>query len=64
MRIQVDLDLCQGHGMCQLEAPEYFEPQRDSVLLLIEKPEVADYDRILRAVKYCPTGALMIVEEN
>ena len=22
MRIEVDLDLCQGHGMCELEAPE------------------------------------------
>ena len=24
MRVEVDLDLCQGHGMCELEAPEVF----------------------------------------
>ena len=24
MRIEADLDLCQGHAMCELEAPDYF----------------------------------------
>ncbi|MCW1957413.1 MAG: ferredoxin, partial [Mycobacterium sp.] len=23
-RVEVDLDLCQGHAMCELEAPDYF----------------------------------------
>ncbi len=24
MRVEVDLDLCQGHAMCELEAPDVF----------------------------------------
>ena len=28
-RVEVDLDLCQGHAMCELEAPDYFRvPKR------------------------------------
>jgi ferredoxin len=28
-RVEVDLDLCQGHAMCELEAPDYFQvPKR------------------------------------
>ncbi|REN97736.1 ferredoxin, partial [Mycobacterium tuberculosis] len=23
-RVEADRDLCQGHAMCELEAPEYF----------------------------------------
>ena len=35
MKIEVDLDLCQGHAMCQLEAPEVFEvPKRGTVVIL------------------------------
>ena len=30
-RIEVDLDLCQGHAMCELEAPDHFHvPKRES----------------------------------
>ena len=25
MRVVADLDLCQGHQMCQAEAPDYFD---------------------------------------
>ncbi len=28
-KIEVDIDLCQGHAMCELEAPDYFKvPKR------------------------------------
>ncbi|GAB92691.1 ferredoxin, partial [Gordonia rhizosphera] len=34
MRVEVDLDICQGHGMCEMEAPEVFETQQDHVKIL------------------------------
>ena len=29
MRVLVDIDLCQGHGVCESEAPEVFVVGRD-----------------------------------
>ncbi|MFM9378307.1 ferredoxin [Gordonia sp. VNK21] len=63
MRIEVDLDLCQGHGMCEMEAPEVFEAQRDSVLILDPTPDESRRAEIEAAVRYCPTQALRIVED-
>ena len=37
-RVEVDLDLCQGHAMCELEAPDYFTvPRRGKVEILDAK---------------------------
>ncbi len=34
-RIEADLDLCQGHAMCELEAPDYFRvPNRGKVEII------------------------------
>ena len=38
-KIEVDLDLCQGHAMCELEAPDYFTvPKRGKVEILEPTP--------------------------
>ncbi|WP_026917317.1 ferredoxin [Gordonia shandongensis] len=63
MRIEVDLDLCQGHGMCELEAPDVFEAGRDSVTVLESEPDESRRADVEAAVRYCPTRALTIVEE-
>ena len=31
-RVEVDLDLCQGHAMCELEAPDYFKVLQASLV--------------------------------
>ena len=63
MRVVVDLDLCQGHGMCELEAPDVFEAGRDSVELLDATPDESLRAGVEAAVRYCPTQALKIIEE-
>ncbi|GAA4659528.1 ferredoxin [Gordonia humi] len=63
MRVVVDLDLCQGHGMCEMEAPEVFEAGRDSVAVLDQAPGEARRGEVEAAVRYCPTQALKIVED-
>ena len=64
-RIVVDRELCQGHGVCMGEAPEVFEVSREGKLTLLnERPAPAQREQVEAAVKYCPTGALSLVEEG
>lgn len=64
-RIGVDLDLCQGHAMCELEAPDYFKvPRRGKVEILDSQPPEDARDEVERAVDMCPTQALFIEEKE
>ena len=65
MRIRVDFDLCQGHGVCRNEAPEVFgvDTERQHVVLLDERPPEALREKVRAAVRFCPTRALSIEEE-
>jgi ferredoxin len=64
-RIEVDLDLCQGHAMCELEAPDYFTvPKRGKVEILDAEPPDDALDEIERAVDMCPTQALLLREKE
>jgi ferredoxin len=61
--VDADLDLCQGHAMCELEAPEYFSvPKRGQVEILNTQPPAAARPQIEAAVRACPTRALSIRE--
>jgi sterol 14-demethylase len=63
--IVVDRDLCQGHGVCEGEAPDLFEVGKDmSVVVLEDHPAEALRADAEMAVKYCPTHALSIVDED
>jgi sterol 14-demethylase len=65
MRIRVDRDLCQGHGVCRTEAPEVFDVDRDlqQVVVKDERPPEALREKVRTAVRFCPTRALSIEEE-
>lgn len=64
-RIVVDRDLCQGHGVCESEAPEVFSVSKDAVLTVVDHtPADAQRAAVELAAKYCPTHALTIVEET
>jgi ferredoxin len=63
MRVVVDRDLCQGHGMCELEAPEVFVlGDADQVAVRVESPDESQRAAVQNAVRYCPTTALAIEE--
>ena len=63
LKIEVDLDLCQGHAMCELEAPDYFKvPKRGQVEILNDEPPEEDRAEVEQAVWACPTQALSIRE--
>ncbi|MFM8599507.1 MAG: ferredoxin [Mycobacterium sp.] len=62
-RVDVEADLCQGHAMCELEAPEFFRvPKRGIVEILDTEPPDSARADIERAVEACPTRALFITE--
>ncbi|MBY0287688.1 MAG: ferredoxin [Mycobacteriaceae bacterium] len=64
-RIEVDLDLCQGHAMCELEAPDVFTvPKRGKVEILDTEPPDDVRDEVQNAVDMCPTQALFIKEKE
>ncbi|MEU2038595.1 ferredoxin [Nocardia niwae] len=64
MRVLADLDLCQGHAVCQDEAPEAFRVAKRGKVEILDA--VADPDAqadVQRAVRYCPTQALSIAAD-
>ena len=65
MKVIVDPDLCQGHGVCASEAPEVFtvDPAQSRVVLLDASPPESLRDKVEAAVKYCPTRALRITDD-
>jgi len=65
MRAVADLDLCQGHQMCQSEAPGVFgfDEDADRVVVLQERPDEALRSQVEAAVRYCPAMALTIEED-
>ncbi len=58
--VEVDLDLCQGHGVCVGEAPSMFELVKETNKVRILARDASDTDRaaVEAAVNYCPTRAL------
>jgi ferredoxin len=66
MRVVADLGLCQGHQMCQGEAPDVFgfDDATDQVTVLQEHPDESLRPQVRAAVRYCPAMAIAIEEEQ
>ena len=67
MRVIADLDLCQGHSICALEAPEIFRvrerlEEHDQVDVLLEEIPDALRPKLDAAVRYCPNRVLSVQE--
>ena len=63
LRVEADLDLCQGHAMCELEAPEVFTvPKRGKVEIADPEPPESVRAQVEAAVRYCPTQALRRID--
>ncbi len=61
MKIVVDYELCEGLGMCEAMAPEFFEVQDEGqVGLLDEHPSEEHRQDLSAAVDACPMHALSL----
>jgi len=64
MRVVVDRDLCQGHGVCESEAPDVFEVGKDhQVVVLDPAPAEAQRSNLEAAARFCPTHALSLTDD-
>jgi ferredoxin len=61
MKVIVDFDLCQSHGLCMQAAPEVFELRDDGFLYVLqEEPAESLRAKVEKAARECPTGAIRI----
>lgn len=62
MRIEVDPDKCNGHGICEAIAEDVFEVRDDGFVQILDaqQPE-SDRERMRDAVTQCPAAALRLV---
>ena len=63
MRLEVDVDKCTGHGICESIADDVFEVQYDGMLVIDhDKAATSDRDRLQQAVIQCPVAALRLAD--
>ena len=64
MRVRVDPEVCQGHTLCNLAAPDLFLLRADDGHAYVETGEVPPgrEDVARKAAATCPEGAISIEE--
>jgi len=63
MKVVVDLNRCDLHGLCVEAAPEVFETGDDGALHVLKAtPDQSLRAKVDKAVRECPTGAISIEE--
>ena len=62
-RILVDPDMCQGHAMCELEAPGVFTVPKRGIATVNGEVTADTIEAVRSAVRQCPTGALQLEED-
>lgn len=61
LRIEVDRGKCEGLGMCEAMASDFFELDDDEQMhVLNETPDEADRGHVHAAVQACPVLALTL----
>jgi ferredoxin len=63
MKLVVDRDLCQGHSICLLIAPQMFTLDEDGLAVVLADPvDEASRMAAVDAVNACPVRAITLVE--
>lgn len=62
MKITVNLDVCDAHGACVMEAPDLFalDDDDETVRLLVSEPPEDARKAAERAAQSCPVQAITI----
>jgi ferredoxin len=62
MRVHVDPDVCQGHGLCELSAPGVFHLREEDGQSYVLSEEVSPQDEaaVRLAARGCPEQAITI----
>ena len=63
MKVQVNHDKCEGHGKCEMAAPEVFELRDDDLsYVLVDDVSEELKPKVERAIRLCPRQAISWVE--
>ena len=62
MRIEVERERCEAHGICESLAPEVFRLDDDDVLHYDATPDEAVREKVQRAVASCPAQAIRLLD--
>lgn len=63
MKVAVDHDRCEGHGKCQMSAPEVFEVRDDDLSYVkLDDVPASLKDKVERAIRLCPRQAISWLE--
>jgi ferredoxin len=60
MKVSVDLDTCDGNGVCMSICHEVFEVQEDGLHLLQGEPRPELREKLIGAEVSCPTQAITV----
>lgn len=62
MKVRVDPDICQGHTLCAMTAPELFElSDIDGHAHAVDEDVAADQETLVKeAVRTCPEQAIVL----
>ncbi|KUI04744.1 ferredoxin [Mycobacterium sp. IS-3022] len=60
MEVVVDLDTCDGNGVCMSICREVFDVREDGLHLVQEQPGEDLRDKLVGAEVSCPTGAITV----
>jgi ferredoxin len=63
MRLCIDRSLCVGFGDCVDIAPEAFQLDNETIVILVD-PDRVDRARLLKACDACPVDAITVCDED
>ncbi|EHR59181.1 ferredoxin [Saccharomonospora cyanea] len=64
MRITIDYERCEGHGLCALTAPGVFQLDDQGLTRYVAKPADSERDNVMQAIQDCPVQAIRVSSEN
>lgn len=62
MKVSVDLDTCDGNGVCMSICHEVFDVREDGLHVLQEEPSEELRQQLIGAEVSCPTQAIRVKE--
>jgi ferredoxin len=64
MRVTIDFDKCEGHGLCALAAPEIFWIDDEGFTQFVADPPESERESVTAAVQECPARAIRLSVEG
>jgi len=64
VRVTVDFDRCEAHGLCTLTAPEVFSFDVRGSLRVVEEPGPEHRAAVEESVRMCPALAVQVTDDR